>query len=382
MRFFFFFWLVFSPIISLSAQQVITDSLSHDGLTRTYLIYIPDTYDGSTSVPLLLNFHGYTSNSTEQMFYGDFRAIADTANFIIVHPQGTELEGETHFNVGGWTIGSTVDDVGFTASLLDELQASYNIDANRIYSTGMSNGGYMSFLLACQLSDRIAAIASVTGSMTPQTFDNCNPQHPTPILQIHGTADEVVPYEGAIWTKSIEDVLKYWTNYNNCESDPLLTELPDVNAQDGSTVSHFVYGNGDKQTVTEHFKVNGGGHTWAGTAFVFSGTNYDINASLEVWQFLSKYNLEALQQTTTSIDPFSFPQPILSIYPNPTASDLVLVTKQDHPSMNYELWTSTGKRVLGGILSDKQSTVDMRTLPTGVYFLRIDNYSYRVLKTD
>ena len=142
------------------------------------------------------------------MSYTNFNYISDTAGFIVVYPEGTLLQGSTHWNVGGWITGSTTDDVGFSISLLDSISNEYNIDATRVYSTGMSNGGYMSFLLACQMSDKIAAIASVTGSMTPQTYNVCNPQHPTPILQIHGTSDQTVPYLGdPTWTKSIDDIL-------------------------------------------------------------------------------------------------------------------------------------------------------------------------------
>ena len=149
-----------------TSQQTITATITHDALQREYILYVPASYTGSNAVPLVFNFHGYTSNATEQMWYGDFRPIADTANFIIVHPNGMlDATGTTHFNVG-WG-GSTIDDVGFTSALLDSISADYNINADRVYSTGMSNGGFMSYQLACQLSDKIAAIASVTGSMSP-----------------------------------------------------------------------------------------------------------------------------------------------------------------------------------------------------------------------
>jgi len=163
MKFFFSLTLLFSVLqMNAVAQQTISDSISHDGMTREYILYVPANYTGTEEVPLLFNFHGYTSNATEQMWYGDFRSIADTAGFIIIHPEGTEDgTGTTHFNVG-WG-GSTVDDVSFTEALIDSISAEYTINQDRIYSTGMSNGGFMSFKLACELSDRIAGIASVTG---------------------------------------------------------------------------------------------------------------------------------------------------------------------------------------------------------------------------
>ena len=189
----FLFFLVNS--ISFS-QTTVNDSFMHNGLTRTYSFYVPAIYDGSQAYPLVLNLHGYTSNGTEQSFYGNFKPIADTAGFIVVHPEGTIQTGtaSTQF----WNVGffpSNVDDIGFLESLIDTISASYNIDATRIYSTGMSNGGFMSYKLACE-SNRFAAIASVTGSMTGQMQNNCSPIKPIPVMEIHGTADPTVPYNG------------------------------------------------------------------------------------------------------------------------------------------------------------------------------------------
>ena len=164
-------------ILVLPAQQTITATIEHDGLEREYILYVPAAYSPDEAVPLVLNFHGYTSNATEQMFYGNFRPLANVHNFLIVHPEGTDDDsGNAHWNVG-WG-GSTVDDVGFTAALLDTLEAAYNINTDRIYSTGMSNGGFMSYQLACAMSDRIAAIASVTGSMNPGQSEACQANRP------------------------------------------------------------------------------------------------------------------------------------------------------------------------------------------------------------
>ncbi len=160
------------------AQETINASITHDGIQRDYILYIPEIYDGNTTVPLVLNFHGFGSSASQQMFYGDFRDIADTEGFLLVHPEGTTFIGNQFWNVGFPGISSTIDDVGFTEALIDELATLYAIDLDRVYATGMSNGGFMSFLLACQLSEKIAAVASVTGSMTQDTFDDCNAQRP------------------------------------------------------------------------------------------------------------------------------------------------------------------------------------------------------------
>ena len=280
--------------LALHSQETLNETLEHDGLTRDYTLYVPASYTPDTPVPLVFSLHGYTSNNALNMLYTGFTLIADTANFIVAYPQGTTLLGATHWNVGGFTEGSTTDDVGFLSSLIDEISSNYNINPDRVYSTGMSNGGYMSFLLACQISDKIAAIASVTGSMTPSTYNECNPQHPTPALQIHGTSDEVVDYNGTTgWSESIPDVLDYWATYNNCNQDPIITPIEDIDTTDGSTVEHHIWDSGDNGVTTEHFKIFGGGHDWPG-----AWGNMDIYASIEVWKFFMRFDINGAVHTS------------------------------------------------------------------------------------
>ncbi len=271
--------------------KTIYGTIEHDGLEREYYLYIPVSYTGDEPVPLVLNFHGFTQDANDYRKFADFRSIADTAGFIVSYPQGTLFSGLSHWNVGGiWTIGSIVDDVGFTESLIDYIASEYNIDISRVYATGLSNGGYMSLHLACQLSDKIAAIASVAGSMTSVTFNNCDPEHSMPILQFHGTKDPLVPYRGSIFSKSIDDVLQYWVNYNNCDTIPTVFNLAhSSNTTDNSSAQQFSYSNGDNGAIVEHYKITGGGHDWPG----ISG-NMDINTSNEIWKFFSKYDIHGI----------------------------------------------------------------------------------------
>lgn len=284
-------FLICLPLFTFG-QQTINASITHGGLQRDYILYVPASYSAATSVPLVFNFHGYTSNANQQMWYGDFRPIADTEGFIIVHPEGTlDNSGTSHWNVG-WG-GSTVDDIGFTESLIDNLSASYNIDNNRIYSTGMSNGGFMSYQLACELSDRIAAIASVTGSMSTNWFNNCSPNHQMPIMEIHGTADGSVPYA------TIPSIMDFWTNFNNCNNTPIITNVPDINTNDGCTAEHQIWENGNNGSTVEHYKIIGGEHSWPGALFPNGVTNQDIDASEKIWEFFSKYDINGLISPTS-----------------------------------------------------------------------------------
>ena len=361
----------FSPIL---AQQTINGSVIHDGIQRDYILYIPAIYDGSADFPLVLNFHGFGSNANEQMFYGDFRDIADTEGFLLVHPQGTSLNGSQYWNVGSpGSSGSTIDDVGFTEALIDELANLYTINLDRVYATGMSNGGFMSFLLACQLSEKIAAIASVTGSMTLDTYDNCNAQHPTPILQIHGTSDNIVPYNGNTGSLSIDDVISYWVNYNNCDTNPTITTFPDLDTSDGSIVEHIVYTGGDNASTTEHMKVIGGGHTWPGSVFILPGTNQDINASNEIWEFFSRFDING----SLSVNEFENGQ--VTIYPNPTSSKINLSLSFSE-ELNYELFSSIGKQLMNGTIKSSYQEINLSHLKPNIYFLKIGNQVFKILK--
>ncbi len=299
--------IVLTPLKAF-AGETINGSIMHDGLEREYILYVPDSYSGSESVPLVLNFHGAGGTASGQMYAGDFRSIADTAGFLVVHPQGVlwDVYERPEWNVGGWTSPSTVDDVGFTEALIDALASEYNIDAARVYATGLSLGGHMSFLLACELGDKVAAIASVSGTMFSDALDECIPHRPIPILQIHGTDDSIVPYVGTGmlgWTTPIDEVLEFWVNYNNCNPVPAIEYLPDIAPNDGSTVEHHIYDDGDNGVTVEHYKVIGGGHAWPGSVTGFlPWTNQDIDASEEIWSFFSKFDINGRITPDISVD--------------------------------------------------------------------------------
>jgi len=377
-RNFLFVIFLFATIYS-NAQQTLNESMLHDGVTREYIVYVPAVYNGSSSVPLLFNFHGYGMSANNQMSYGNMRAVADTAGFILVYPQGTLFWGSPHWNVGSWTLGSTADDIGFTEAMIDTLAANYNIDLNRVYSCGYSNGGYFSFVLACQLSAEIAAIGSVGGTMSTETYNSCNPSHPTPVVTIHGTDDATVSYSGGNPnnSESLSDVNTYWANYNNTIVPPVVSTLPNIDTTDGSTVELSLFDNGDNCTSVEHYKVIGGDHDWPG-----SWGNMDINADAVIWSFVSKYDLNGLIGcATTSINESNNTQENYKIYPNPVHTqitlDLGLAVEKE-----FRLYNPIGELVLTGVLHSQISTIDLSSLPPNVYVLNIDNHSIKLIKTE
>lgn len=346
------------------SQVTVVDSFMHGGLMRTYRLYVPAVYNGNNAVPVVLNLHGYTSNGLQQEQYGDFRTIADTANFIIAHPDGTfDATGNRFWNVFGL---SPVDDMGFLSALLDTIITHYNINTNRIYSTGMSNGGYMSHMLACSMGNRITAIASVTGTMTTSMKDNCMPSHPVPVMQIHGTADAVVPYTGSGVSLPIDTVVKYWVNANHCNSIPVFTAVPDIAPADGCTAGHYLYTGGDYGSTVELYKITGGGHTWPGAPVIIGVTNMDINASKEIWRFFSQYSLNNL---ITGMNEFSHDEKVgISIYPNPSAKNIT-IRFMNNDEREVILYNASGQKVHHEYSG--KSIISITISDTGIYFLQI-----------
>jgi len=372
--------LLILSINHILAQQTLNETIFHNGVSRQYILYIPAMYDGTSPVPLMFNFHGFGNNANIQMtiFAGNMRSIADTAGFILVFPEGSLWFGLPHWSVGSWTEGSPADDVGFTEAMIDTISDNYNIDSDRVYSSGYSNGGYFSFELACQLSERIAAIASITGTMSTETYTSCNPSHPTPVLTIHGTADNVVNYNGGnpANSKSLDDVNAYWSTYNNTADTPLVINLPDINSFDGSTVELSLYEEGDNCTSVAHYKVIGGGHDWVG-----SFGNMDIDASIEIWNFVSKYDMSGLIGCSTlSVQENAGKDGQLLVYPNP-AVDRITIELDWTDQANYQIYSTIGELKLNGVIHSTDKTIDLTKLQSGIYILKVGTSIARLIKT-
>ena len=271
--------------IDTSRSGIKKCDLKHDNLDRFYYVYTPSNLDSNESIPVLFAFHGYGSSAMRHLNYTNYFPLADSNNFIVIYPQGaTTASLSTHWNVGGWTSKSTINDLDFVDTVISLLKDKIQIDETRIYSSGMSNGGYMGYHLACNLSSKFAAIASVTGSMTNDTFNECDPTHPTPILQIHGLLDFIVPYDGNAGSKSIPDVINYWVNYNSCNLDPETL----IKYDDYSLVVYETYSNCLNNVNVKLILHPEMGHDWP------SLQEYSLSASNEIWDFVSQYDLYGL----------------------------------------------------------------------------------------
>ena len=339
-----------------------TESFTFDSQTREYLLYVPDTYDGQTDVPLVLNLHGYTSNMTQQLNYGEFRKIADTANFILVVPNGlNDNSGNQHWN---YYQPNGVDDLGFLSALIDTMTTNYSINSNRVYTTGMSNGGFMSIALGCQLSSKIAAVASVTGTMITGQASSCLPIHPVPTMLIHGTNDPTVPYAGNATFKSVEETVQFWVDQTGSDNTPAVNSVPDVNTIDGCTAEHYVYENGDYGSSVEHYKIIGGGHTWPGAAFNIGVTNQDFDASTQIWRFFSQYDKEQL----LAVSEEEMKQPTVHVYPNPTPDKVQVST--DKIIQQITVYDAVGKQVYQA--QPQQNQAIIHDLESGMYTVQIE----------
>jgi len=363
--------LLLSAIVS-TAQTSVSGSFVHGGITRTYDVYVPAIYNGSQAVPLVFNLHGYTSNAAQQAIYGNFKPIADTANFILVHPNGSIQPGTTNtqfWNVG--QVGSTVDDVDFLETLIDTISAHYNIKQSRIYSAGMSNGGIMVYLLACQ-SNRFTAIASVTGTMSLPMYTGCNPTRPIPTMEIHGTADNTVPYNGSALLQAIPDVVSLWVTKNNCNPVPDSTNVPNINTTDGATAVHYLYTGGTGGNTVEHYKVVGGGHSWPGAPVVIDVTCMDFNASKEIWRFFSQY-----ENTVAGIEENATPN--WNLWPNPAANQIFIQTTADKPVQQLTIRDVLGRTVLQ-YAGNNITSADITTLKPGNYLVEIRGKDFTAVK--
>jgi polyhydroxybutyrate depolymerase len=316
--------------------------------------------------------HGLGSNALQQQYYGNFMPIADTAGFYVVMPQGTSASGTTFWNVG-FPGTPNVDDVKFLSLLIDTLSNRYPIDKARIYATGMSNGGYMAHLLGLRLNNKIAAIASVAGSIVPSVYVSANAGKAVPAMQIHGTADATVPYDGFAFGVPIDSVVAFWVRNNHCNAIPSQTTLPDVDPSDGCTAEHYIWNGGQTGVTVELYKVNGGAHSWPGAPAVLGVTNQDFSASAEIWRFFRQYSL---RQQATGMNNIQ-PRQLFYVQPNP-ATDVLHISST---SAGVAIITDLAGKEL---LRSAQKDIKLSSLPAGIYILKwqsgADEESMRFVK--
>lgn len=268
-----------------------------DGRNRSYLVHVPRQYNHDRPSPVVLAFHGALMNGSMMARFTGLNRKADAANFIVVYPNGTGLGETSLFFNASLPPGpdGPPDDVAFTSRLLDDLAIVMNVDPQRIFATGLSNGGMMCHRLAAELSGRIAAIAPVGGTLA---LPEVHPTRPVPVIHFHGTADAIVPMGGpagrtpaTMKFRSVAETIQTWVKANGCPDRPSTTEYADV-ADDGTTVIRKAYGPGKGGAEVVLVEVMGGGHTWPGqrpmAPFIGRAT-MDVAANDLLWEFFLKH---------------------------------------------------------------------------------------------
>ena len=287
-----------------SGSETWTESANITGTetSRSWITYIPDNYDPETTMPLVLLLHGRTASGANQAWSSDFNSIAQREGVIAVYPEGISLEWNYTRPELSQPDENLPDDEAFIAALLDDLALDFNIDTDRVYVTGLSNGGFMSQRLACTMQDRITAFASVAATGTFRLPELCANQGTMPALYIHGTADNIVPWDGMSSTDTegneffvsapMSRTIGFWADHNGCGSDLDIEDIPRTNDETQTRILNVTECPEDAPVIV--YMVVNGGHTWhgvSGNSNFLGFSSQDFNSSEVIWEFFTRFTL-------------------------------------------------------------------------------------------
>lgn len=255
-------------------------SIDVNGVQRDLLFHLPANYVQGSRLPVLFSFHGYGSNGASQEVISGMSELADQYGFIVIYPEG--LKDAAGFQL--WNTHELQDqqtDLDFVNETLRLLKLFYGYEPTRVYATGFSNGGGFANLLALKMSDTFAAISSVAGAY--YNNDAYTPNRPVPVMAFHGTADEVVPYEGFLVLPAIMDWANGWAHLNGCASNAdVFFSAGEILAERWSTGC---------SAPVELITIHGKGHAWPGSAMSPDITSNQVNASQEMLEFFARHPL-------------------------------------------------------------------------------------------
>jgi len=318
-----------------------------NGQTRQYYLHIPSSLPSNS--PLVFVLHGYSGSATSIRNYSGMNQIADTASFAVCYPQGSTDQWNNRF----WNVGydfhqnQTVNDVEFLTALALYLQNQYNLSSQNTFCTGMSNGGDMSYLLACQASNTFSAVAPVAGCMMAWIYSSCVPSSPIPVFEIHGTNDNTTWWNGDTSNSQgwgaympVLTSFNFWVQLNNC-TQSVIDTLPDVDPADGSIVISEKHSQGINNNEVWLYKVLNGGHDWPG-----SSGNMDINASEEIWNFFNQViNASYIREINEDQTPNNFV--LHQNYPNPfNPATIISYNLPENSFLTLTIYDILGKEVV------------------------------------
>jgi polyhydroxybutyrate depolymerase len=279
-----------------------TKTIDVGGVKRSYLIHVPPSLKRQDPTGIVFVFHGGRSvaENMVKLTRGRFDALADRdGGMLVVYPNGTGDGKENHWNHG--IVPEEADDVGFVSAMIEHVAENRNLDRARIFATGMSDGACMCERLACDLSEKIAAIAPVSGALSVPLASAAKPRRPVSVLLVNGTDDAIFPWAGgevhlAHGRKgkvlSVHDAVRFWVERDGCAADPTVTREPDRDPSDGTRVERRAHAGGRDGSEVVLLKVEGGGHTWPGGDTYrddVGRTSRDIDACDEIWEFFRKH---------------------------------------------------------------------------------------------
>jgi polyhydroxybutyrate depolymerase len=354
-------FLVFCSHFTAKAQF---SEFEHDGITRQYIYYEPE--DLNEQMPLVFVMHGFTGDANSIRNYSEMNQFADQYGFAVCYPRGTtDSSGDRFWNVGYAFHGNeTVDDVGFLTELAEYLQLTHVLNPDYTFATGMSNGGEMCYMLACQAYDTFKAVAPVAGMILQDILDECDNSPPIPLFEIHGSQDNVTPISGDPnnndgWGAypSIPFTIDYFSGKNECSI--VVTEtLPNTDPSDGSYIVSEKHIDGINNNEVWFYEVVGGGHDWPG-----AWGNMDIKAGEEAWLFFQKY----IDDILSVPDYVSLENSIL-VFPNPTNNLIYIESSPELELQEIILYNTRGTTIKRKLINN---SVDITNLNSGIYFLSL-----------
>tara|TARA_B110000259_G_C13990211_1_gene392147 strand:+ start:64 stop:1254 length:1191 start_codon:yes stop_codon:yes gene_type:complete len=356
--------LVFVLFYSYNKAQAQYIEFEHDGIDRQYIYYEP--VDLNEQMPLVIVMHGFGGDANDIRNYSEMNQFANQYGFAVCYPRGTtDSEGYRFWNVGyAFHQNETIDDVGFLTELVGYLQLTHGLNPDYTFATGMSNGGEMCYMLACQAYDTFKAVAPVAGMILQDILDECDNSPPIPLFEIHGSQDSVTPISGDPnnndgWGAypSIPFTIDYFSEKNECTL--MVTEtLPNTDTSDGSYVLSEKHLNGINNNEVWFYKVVGGGHDWPG-----AWGNMDINAGEEAWLFFQNHI-----DNTLSLPNFKDLENTIRVFPNPTSNVINIETNNRLELFEVILYNTLGVNLN---LKSTDGFLDVTHLNTGIYLLSI-----------
>lgn len=285
----------------------VSGTIMHGGLKRSYHLYVPALYDSRYPIPLVIALHGGGGTGQRMDKLTGLNALADHHGFLAIYPDAVDKHWNDGRNLTNYrSQRENVDDVGFVSALIDTIAKQYTVDRKRVYVTGASNGAMMSFRLACELTEKITAIAPVIGSLGENISKTCAPSRAMPVLIIGGTGDPLVPWNGGhvhLFRRklgkvlSFADTTRFWVEHNGCSPVPEISWLPDVDPEDGTHIRKKVYGRCNQGVKVVLYEIQGGGHTWPGgpqylPEWIIGINSKDMNAGEVIWDFFEGFSIQ------------------------------------------------------------------------------------------